>query len=161
MVLFITFFPRYPVAAFWIEIFPAPCSQTPSVFVDGGLLGCIALWTCREIQRFGGTCCPEDRCSMFLRNVGIHLHVHTASQPTKTTIDIFTAAITSNLTFNLCCSFLIVKTNQPSNLTSDVSVSIYTCSAYQEMPCFIDSNISSPATQKFDIALCSHSGESW
>jgi hypothetical protein len=53
-----------------------------------------AVWT-----RETAVCSPEDGDSMFLRNVGIYLQVHTAGVSTqKNRIDIFTAVRTSNLT---------------------------------------------------------------
>jgi hypothetical protein len=42
-------------------------------------------------KRFGETYCPEDGGSIFLRNVGIYIQVHTALQPRKTNIDIINA----------------------------------------------------------------------
>jgi hypothetical protein len=47
----------------------------------------------------------EDGGSMFFRNVGSYLQVHTALQPIRPNIDFFTVVRTSdfNIMFHLCC----------------------------------------------------------
>jgi hypothetical protein len=51
------------------------------VDVEVGLLGSNAVWTCSLIPTFQGW----KWLHMFLRNVGIYLHIHTALQPRRPT----------------------------------------------------------------------------
>jgi hypothetical protein len=46
--------------------------------VDVDLLGCNAVWTCVCIAYCHRIFSPEDEGSIFFRNVGIYLQVHTA-----------------------------------------------------------------------------------